>query len=126
MKRILLFISFLLVGSPTYSGADAAYYTKPYDYTINTPNPSSSAFHGLQQGMLIAQQAQSAKQRKEAHQAQMEQLNREKGYREELRKLHDNPTLLNDESLMKLMILYPEFNDTTLKIKEAFDRMGSK
>lgn len=118
MKKTLIFILCVVSGS--------AFCVQPGDYTINTPNPATTAFHGFQQGVLIAQQAQYAKQQRDLHQAQINQINREGEYRSELRKLYDDPALLNNESLIKLMILYPEFNDTTLKIKELFDKMKSE
>lgn len=118
MKKTLIFI-LCIISSSTYSG-------QPYDYTINTPNPATTAFQGFQQGVLMGQQVQNARQQRELHQAQIDQINREKEYKRELRKLYDAPALLSNESLMKLMILYPEFNDTTLKIKESFDKMKSE
>ena len=118
MKKTLIFI-LCTICSAAYSG-------QPYDYTINTPNPADTAFRGFQQGVLIGQQVQNARQQRELRQAQIDQINREQEYKRELRKLYDEPALLSNESLMKLMILYPEFNDTTLKIKELFDKMKSE
>lgn len=115
MKKTLIFI-LCTISSSAYSG-------QPYDYTINTPN---TAFQGFQQGVLMGQQVQNARQQRELHQAQIDQISREKEYKRELRKLYDDPALLSNESLVKLMILYPEFNDTTLKIKESFDKMKSE
>lgn len=112
-----------LISSSAYSGIDSAYYAKPYDYSIDTKSPYDSAIDGWQRGTQMAQQAQNAKQQRELHQARMAQLKREDEYRAELRKFYDDPASLTNDNLMKLMIIYPEFNENTQKLKESLDKL---
>ncbi|MCR4530040.1 hypothetical protein [Acinetobacter venetianus] len=95
-----------------------AYSVPPIDYSINAKSPYQSAMEGWENGARMAQQAQYAKQQKELHQARLAQTKREEEYRGELKNLY-NKGSLNDDSFQKLLILYPEFTDTTLKLKES-------
>lgn len=96
-----------------------AYSVPPNDYSINAKSPYQSAMQGWKNGARMAQQAQYAKQQNELHQARLSQIKREEEYRAELKNLYNDKGALNDDSFQKLLILYPEFTDTTLKLKES-------
>ena len=100
-----------------------AYSIPPVDYSINAKSPYQSAMEGWENGARMAQQAQYAKQQKELHQARLSQIKREEEYRDELKNLYNDKGELNDDSFQKLLILYPEFTDTTLKLKESLESL---
>ncbi|WP_332605485.1 hypothetical protein [Acinetobacter sp. ESBL14] len=116
----------LLLSSLTHADVYNPYYNPPYDYSIKTKDASTSAFDGYEQGLRIASQRESAKQQRELHQAKVAQLKRAEEYRDELKNLYTNKGGLSDESYQKLLILYPEFSESTLKLKESLDKLKSE
>ncbi|WP_394651407.1 hypothetical protein [uncultured Acinetobacter sp.] len=126
MKKTLIFLIFLCSGS-----VNADNYilipknNNPYDYSINSQSPSQSAADGFNNGVKMAKMLEQGRQQREINQARAEKNKREIEYRTELKKFYDKPETLNDENLMKLMILYPEYQDTTEKIQNSYHKLGS-
>lgn len=114
----------LLLSSLAHADVYNPYYNPPHDYTIETKSAFQSSMEGWEAGQKSAMMAQESKRKRELHNAEMAKIKREDDYRAELRRFSDKPETLTNENLMKIMILYPEFNETTLKLKESLDKLN--
>lgn len=99
---------------------------QPYDYSLKVPEPSQSMANGIQNGIRMGQMLEQGKQQREIREVNAQKNERQVAYRVELKKFYDHPETLNDENLMKLMILYPEYQDTTEKIQDSYHKLSNK
>lgn len=99
------------------------YSIEPIDYSINVKSPYQSTMDGWRDGFEIGRKYQNSKQKKELHQAKMTQIEREAEYRNELKSIYEEKEIINNDDFQKLLILYPEFTETTLKLKESFGKI---
>lgn len=125
--KYILFVA-LLFASASYGDT---YYSfnknnQPYDYSIKSQSPSQSMADGFNSGIKMGQMLEQGKQQREIREANAQKSERQLAYRVELKKFYDHPETLNDENLMKLMILYPEFQDTTEKIQNSYHKISNK
>ncbi len=97
---------------------------QPYDYSINMGNPNGNSSAVLS-GMAMGAMAQQGAIQREQREIQKNKIKREEDYRAELKKFYDKPETLNNENLVKLMILYPEFQETTLKIQDSYNKLAA-
>lgn len=116
--KLLFILTIGILSSSIY--ADSYYLidnkNQPYDYSINAKDPIKSSSEGFNNGLNMARVAQRSRQEREERQAKMK---REEEYRKDLRKAYEEYKSQNDDSFQKLIISYPEYADTTLKVKKS-------
>ncbi|QXB47653.1 hypothetical protein [Acinetobacter seifertii] len=96
---------------------------QPNDYSMNVKDPVKSAFEGYNNGINMARLDQKNKQEKIEYQNKISKIKREEDYRKDLRRVYESSKSLNDDSFQSLIINYPEYADTTLKVKESLNTL---
>jgi len=96
---------------------------QPNDYSMDVKDPVKSAFEGYSNGLNMARLDQKNKQEKLEYQNKISKIKREEDYRKDLRRAYESSKSLNDDSFQSLIINYPEYADTTLKVKESLNTL---
>lgn len=96
---------------------------QPNDYSMDVKDPVKSAFEGYNNGLNMARLDQKNKQEKIEYQNKISKIKREEDYRKDLRRAYESSKSLNDDSFQSLIINYPEYADTTLKVKESLNTL---
>lgn len=124
MKYFFIFIIGILSTS-TYADSYYIFNNKnqPYDYSINAKDPIKSSSEGFNSGFSMAKSAQISRQEREERQAK---IKRQDEYRNDLKKAYEDYKSHDDDSFQKLIIAYPEYADTTLKVQESITNLKGK
>lgn len=118
------YIFILTIGILTSNVYADSYYiidknNQPNDYSMKVKDPVKSAFDGYNNGLNMAKIDQKNRQEQLEYQNKIAKIKREEDYKKDLEKVYESSKTQDDDGFQNLIINYPEYADTTLKVKES-------